>query len=194
MEIPSCENYCFHSKQNLEANSKAMTERYPYFQVEEIQELKENSVNQNTKKSTSTWLNVWTSWAESRNFETNLLSCEAKQLDETLQTFFAEIRKKDGSEYKPGNLRVMLASRERHLREKYAAFSIAKDIEFSNSRKVPEGKARLPRQEGFGKSQTLQRHSPLKTRSSCGPKECLGDILHSHLYKQCGSCSLSTLA
>ena len=128
-----------------------MAERFPNFQVEEIQELKENSEIQNTKKSTSTWLNVWTSWAESKNFETNLLSYEAKQLDETLQKFFAEIRKKDGSEYEPDSLRVMLASLDRHLREKDAAFSIAKDIEFSNSRKVLEGKARLLRQEGFGK-------------------------------------------
>ena len=52
-----------------------MAERFPDFQVEEIQELKENSENQNTKISTSTWLNVLTSWAESKNFETNLLSC-----------------------------------------------------------------------------------------------------------------------
>ena len=66
-----------------------MAERFP-----EIQELKQNSENRNTKKSTTTWLNVWTSWAESKNFETNLLSYEGKQLDETLQKFFAEIRKK----------------------------------------------------------------------------------------------------
>ncbi|CAH3149708.1 unnamed protein product, partial [Porites lobata] len=112
-----------------------MAERFPDFRVEEIQELKENSENQNTKKSTSTWLNVWTSWAESKNFETNLLSYEAKQLDETLQKFFAENRKKDGSEYEPDSLRVMLASLDRHLREKDASVSIAKDIEFSNSRK-----------------------------------------------------------
>ena len=104
-----------------------MAERFPDFQVEEIQELKENSENQNTKKSTSTWLNVWTSWAESKNFETNLVSNEAKQLDETLQKFFDEIRKKDGSEYEPDSLRVILASLERHLREKDAAFSIAND-------------------------------------------------------------------
>lgn len=129
-----------------------MAERFPDSQVEEIQELKENSENQNTKKkSTSTWLNVWTSWAESKNFETNLLSYDAKQLDETLQKFFAKIRKKDGSEYEPDSLRVMLASLDRHLREKNAAFSTAKDIEFSNRRKVLEGKVRLLRQEGFGK-------------------------------------------
>ena len=68
-----------------------MAESFPDFQVEEIQELKQNSENQNTKKST-TWLNVWTSWAESKNFETNLLSYEGKQLDETLRKFVAEIR------------------------------------------------------------------------------------------------------
>ena len=128
-----------------------MAERFPDFQVEEIQELKENSENQNMKKSTSTWLNVWTSWAESKNFGTNLLSYEGKQLDETLQKFFTEIRKKDGSEYEPDSLRVMLASLDQHLREKDAAFSIAKDIKFSNSRKVLEGKARLLHQEGFRK-------------------------------------------
>jgi len=48
----------------------------------EIQELKENSENQNTEKSTSTWLNVWTSWAKNKNFKTNLLTYEAKQLNE----------------------------------------------------------------------------------------------------------------
>jgi len=47
------------------------------FWNQEIKELKENSVNQNTEKRTSTWLNVCTSWAE-----TNLLAYEAKQLDE----------------------------------------------------------------------------------------------------------------
>ena len=52
------------------------------FWNQEIKELKENSENQNTEKSTSTWHNVWTSWAEKKNYETNLLAYEAKQLDE----------------------------------------------------------------------------------------------------------------
>ena len=51
------------------------------FWNQQIQELKEISENQNTEKSTSTWLNVWTSWAENKNFKTNLLAYEAKQLD-----------------------------------------------------------------------------------------------------------------
>ena len=52
------------------------------FRNQEIQEPKENSENQNTDKSTSTWLNIWTSWVENKNFKTNLLAYEAKQLDE----------------------------------------------------------------------------------------------------------------
>ena len=58
----------------------------------------------------STWLNFSTSWAESKDFETILLSYEVKQLNETLQKFFAEIPKKDSSEFDPDSLRVILAS------------------------------------------------------------------------------------
>ena len=103
-----------------------------------------------------------------------------KQVDETLQKFFAEIRKKDGSEYEPDSLRVMLASLDRHLREKDTAFSIAKDIEFSKSRKVLEGKASFFVKKVSEKGQTPQKHSPLKTKSCCGRKECLEAILLSH--------------
>ena len=59
-----------------------MTERFADSEIQEIHEQKEN---QKTKKSTSTWLNVWTSGAENKNFETNLLSYETKHLDENKQ-------------------------------------------------------------------------------------------------------------
>ena len=39
-----------------------------------------------------------------------MLSYEAKQLHEKLEKFFPEEWKKDGSEYKPDSLRVMLTS------------------------------------------------------------------------------------
>ena len=84
----------------------------------------------------------------------NGATCNIQQCWELLVNNVASVctqPKKDGCEYEPDNLRVMLASLDQHLREKDAAFSIAKDIEFSNSRKVLEGKARLLRQEGFGK-------------------------------------------
>ena len=40
-----------------------MAERFPDFEIQEIQQLKENSENQDIRKSTS-WLDVWTCWAE----------------------------------------------------------------------------------------------------------------------------------
>ena len=55
------------------------------FWNQEFQELREISENQNTEKSTSTWLNDWTSWAENKNFKTNLLAYEAKQLEKNKQ-------------------------------------------------------------------------------------------------------------
>jgi len=39
-----------------------MAERFLDFEIQEIQELKENSEIQNTEKGTSTWLSFWTSW------------------------------------------------------------------------------------------------------------------------------------
>ena len=45
-----------------------MAERFPDFEIQKIQQLEENSENQNTKKSTSTWLNVWTSWSKKEIF------------------------------------------------------------------------------------------------------------------------------
>ena len=62
-------------------SSHELRKKISRFWNQEIQELKENLENQNTEKSASTWLNVWTSLAENKNFNTNLLPYEAKQLD-----------------------------------------------------------------------------------------------------------------
>ena len=37
------------------------------------------------KKSTSTWLNIWTTWTKNNNFETNLPADKAKKIDENEQ-------------------------------------------------------------------------------------------------------------
>ena len=74
-----------------------MAERFPDCDPKQLQELKENTENTNTKKSTKTWLTVWTTWAEEKGYSPDIVSYEAKELDEKLQKFFAEVRKKDGS-------------------------------------------------------------------------------------------------
>ena len=59
------------------------------------------------------------------------------------------MRKKDGSDYEPDSLQVMIASLDRHLKETGSNISIAEDREFVNSRKVLEGKARFLREQGW---------------------------------------------
>jgi len=44
------------------------------------------------KKSTKTWVTVWTTWAEEKGYSPDIVCHEAKELDEKLQKFFAEVR------------------------------------------------------------------------------------------------------
>ena len=57
---------------------------------------KEKSKANNTRRSTNTWINVYNSWAEARGFSRNIYDYQPKELDEILDKFYLEIRKKDG--------------------------------------------------------------------------------------------------
>ena len=89
-EIPTFKNYSYMITQNHQIISlhelRKNGGKISRFWNQEIQEPKENSKKQNTEKSISTWLNVWTSWAENKNFKTNWLAYEAKQLAENKHT------------------------------------------------------------------------------------------------------------
>ena len=60
-------------------------------------------------------------------------------------------KNKNGDDYEPDSLRVMIAALDRHLNEKGYKFSIIRDREFHSSKQVLEGKARQLRQAGMGK-------------------------------------------
>ena len=129
-EILTCKIYSFHGNRNdIVCKFETKTERFPDCDPKQLQELKENAENTDTKKSTKTWLTVWTTWAEEKGYSPDIVSYEAKELDEKLQKFFAEVRKKDGSDYEPDSLRVMLASLDRQLKEAGSKNFIAKDTE-----------------------------------------------------------------
>ena len=70
-----------------------MVDRFPDCDEKEVQQFKENAENSNTKRSTKTWLTVWTTWAEEKGCIPEIVSYEAKELDEKLHWFFAEVRK-----------------------------------------------------------------------------------------------------
>ena len=81
----------------------------------------------------------------------DIVKYKAKELDECLSRFYAEIRKSNGSDYEPHSLRVMLAAIDRHHKQNDSKISIAKDREFVKCRHVLEGKARALREKGNGK-------------------------------------------
>ena len=73
------------------------------------------------------------------------------ELDGILQQFYAELIKSDGQEYEPESLKVMQDALDQYLREEGCSYSILKDPEFSNSRKVLNGKAIVLQENGKGK-------------------------------------------
>ena len=116
-----------------------------------IENLKEKSKNKNTTVSTKNWLKVWKTWANQAGHSEEIKSYQTEELNVLLEEFYATMRKQDGTEYEPGSLRVMQAALDRHLRDNGCKFSSIRDREFSESKKVLEGKARQLRQQGKGK-------------------------------------------
>lgn len=120
-----------------------MASRFALADEEIIKNLKKASENENTRKSTGVWMNIFRKWASERNVEEKLEIYEASELDSTLCRFFAEIRKENGEDFEPDSLKVMLAALERYLKDNNYQHSLLKDVAFQNSRKVLEGKQEI---------------------------------------------------
>ena len=93
-----------------------MASRFEIVDEEYIEELKDKSENENTRKSMEYWKNVFKKWANDRNFQANLEEYESDVLDQTLSQFYPKLRKENGDDYKPECLKVMQASLERYLK------------------------------------------------------------------------------
>jgi len=79
---------------------------------------------------------VFKKWCDKISLEKNLEMILPEQLDKALERFYASVCKQDGTDYEPGSLKVKQAALDRFLKEKGCSFSIIKDREFFNSRKV----------------------------------------------------------
>lgn len=123
-----------------------------------IEELRNGSKNQNTSKSTSFWLSVWKTWCEEKSIVLEIEEHEPADLNKLLEKFYAEVKNKNGEDYEPDSLRVMIAALDRHLKDKHYLLSIVKDREFHSSKQVLEGKAKLLRQAGRGKRPNKARN------------------------------------
>ena len=125
--------------------------RFPVVSSEEIMEINESAASKNTKRTTQTWLTVCKKWCEARNIDDRIERFTPRALDDLLTKFYVEVRKRDGSEYEPGSLRVMQASIDRYLRQKNYPVSIISGRDFKKSQETLNSKAKLLRYEGKGK-------------------------------------------
>ena len=61
----------------------------------------QKAVNKNKFKTSKMWMDVWKLWAENKSLNADIVKYEAKELDECLSRYFADIRKSYGSHYEP---------------------------------------------------------------------------------------------
>ena len=73
-----------------------------------IQSLKKNAKIKNTQQSTNNWLKVWKSWVSQKGYDESIEKYEPEALNKILEEFYATVRKKDGEDYEPDSLRVMV--------------------------------------------------------------------------------------
>ena len=133
-------------------------ERFTLATDDTIEELRNGAKNINTSKSTSFWLSVWKTWCEGKSIALEIEKHEPAELNRLLEKFYAEVKNKNGQDYEPDSLRVMIAVLDRHLKDKQYPLSIVKDREFHSSKQVLEGKAKLLRQAGRGKRPNKARN------------------------------------
>ena len=64
-------------------------------------------------QSTNNWVKVWKSWASQKGYDESIEKYEPEA--KILEQFYATVRKKDGDDYEPDGLRVMVTAIDRHL-------------------------------------------------------------------------------
>ena len=118
-----------------------------------IQGLKNSSKNENTVKSTAAWLSMLKKWCLEKRIAEEIENYEPAELKTLLERFYAELKTttRCREDYEPESLKVMIASLDRHLKNKGYSLSIVRDREFSSSKQVLDGKAKQFRLAGRGK-------------------------------------------
>ena len=75
-------------------------------------------MNKNTLQSTNNGVKIWKSWAAQMGYDESIEKYESEALNKIIQQFNATVRKKDGDDYEPDSLRVMVTTIDRFLTEK----------------------------------------------------------------------------
>ena len=94
---------------------------------------------------------VWKNWRVDKEIIDEIENYEPAELNTLLEHFYAEVNNKKGEDYGPESLKVMMASLDRHLKNKGSTLSILRDREFSSYKEVLQDKAKQLRLAVRGK-------------------------------------------
>ena len=140
----------------LFVNLKQWRKDFPIVTRNNCKNVRKTQKTRTPRKALKTWLTVWTTWAEEKGHSPDIVSYEAKKLDQKLQKFFAEVRKKDGSDYEPDSLRVMLASLDG--RKQAAIFPLLRRESLLTAAKYSKGKLATSVNRATANVPMRQRH------------------------------------
>ena len=73
-----------------------MVDRFVNSNSEHVEMFIRNSKNENTSRSTNSWVNQFAAWAKWKGKQETLETYTPDELDETLCLFYAEVKKNDG--------------------------------------------------------------------------------------------------
>ena len=133
-----------------EAKTKMAESRYTSSDEIVVDQLKLKAKNKSTTKLAQTQLNVWENWENERKFNPKLEEYEHEDLDEKLQMLKYLPKMDQSTNVQPESLKSMLATFDRHLKERDYMYSITRDREFYQSKLVLEGKVKHLHQQGKG--------------------------------------------
>ena len=161
--------------------------------TKDINNLKDISKCENTKRSTKEWLKVFTTWAQSRGQSPKTESYEPSELNKTLEQFYTEVRKTNGDEYEPDSLNVMLAALDRHLKE--VGFQFRLDLEENLLRQRTYWKVKRDSCDPLGKEKShfVQRVLLIKKKMCCGKVDSWEIIILVHYWTLFGGLWFSNL-
>ncbi|XP_021360810.1 zinc finger MYM-type protein 2-like [Mizuhopecten yessoensis] len=115
----------------------------------------------NTENKTKWALKVFDSWIEQRliqsknneklkNFPNNLLDLPVSDINEALTYFVAEVRNKNGEEYRPNTLYELIISIQHYFRQNGRFVNILDDTEFAGLRGVLDARMKNLAKQGLG--------------------------------------------
>ena len=124
-----------NEKENIAViTSEENRENDNVFRLENVQNYILAQRAENTIKKTEYDLNVWKMFFRNKGEEREIEDIPAEELNILICRFMMEIKKKDGSTYKPATLGCFQRSLQCYLNDKNS--NILKDQEFQKSREV----------------------------------------------------------